>query len=82
MLIQILQLFRKLKFFRKFGSFRNLSSFEYYYYFLNYPIKDWGRISVGLSEHLYEPEIVSRLNQAGVGLNSQVMTMDIGSEAA
>ena len=25
-----------------------------------YPIKDWGRISVGLSEHLYAPEIVSR----------------------
>ena len=46
------------------------------------PIEDWGRISVGLSEHLYAPEIVSRLNQPGVCLNSQVMTMDIGSEAA
>ena len=44
------------------------------------PIKDWGRISVGLSEHLYDPEIVSRLNQPGVWLNSQVMTIDIGSE--
>ena len=29
------------------------------------PIKDWGRISVGLSEHLYAPEIVSWLNQPG-----------------
>ena len=38
--------------------------------------------SRGLSEHLYAPEIVSRLNQPGVCLNSQVMTMDIGSEAA
>ena len=47
-----------------------------------YPIKDWGRISVELYEHLYAPEIVSRLNQPGVCLNSQVMTMDIGSEAA
>ena len=46
------------------------------------PIKDRGRILVGLSEHLYAPEIVSRLNQPGVYLNSQVMTMDIGSEAA
>ena len=46
------------------------------------PIKDWGRISVGLSEHLCAPEIVSRLNQPGVCLNSQVMTMDIDSEAA
>ena len=46
------------------------------------PIKDWGRISVGLSEHLCSPEIVSRLNQPGVCLNSQVMTMDIGSETA
>ena len=45
------------------------------------PIKDWGRISGGLSEHLYAPEIVSRLNQPEVCLNSQV-TMDIGSEAA
>ena len=44
--------------------------------------KDWGRIKVGLSEHLYAPEIVSRLNQPGACLNSQVMTMDIGSEAA
>ena len=45
-------------------------------------IKDWGLISVGLSEHLYAPEIASRLNQPGVCLNSQVMTMDIGSETA
>ena len=44
-------------------------------------IEDRSR-SVGQSEHLYAPEIVSRLNQPGVCLNSQVMTMDIGSEAA
>ena len=50
--------------------------------FLPYPIKDWGRISVGLSERLYAPEIISRLKQPGVCLNSQVMTMDIGRETA
>ena len=47
-----------------------------------FPIKDWLRISVGVSEHLFVAEIVSRLNQPGVCLNSQVMTMDIGSKAA
>ena len=46
------------------------------------PINDWGRISVGLCEHLYAREIVSLLNQPRVCLNSQVITMDICSEAA
>ena len=49
---------------------------------IRHPIKDSGRISVGLCEHLYAPEIVSRLNQLGVCLNSQVMTKDIDNEAA
>ena len=55
---------------------------EHYHpcYELRFPIEDWGRISIGLSENLYAPEIVSQLNQPGVCLNSQVMTMDIGSE--
>ena len=55
---------------------------DYYDLIMLNPITDWGRISVGLSEHLYAPEIVSRLIQPGVCINSQVMTMDIVSEAA
>ena len=34
--------------------------------YMSFAVKDWVRISVGLSEHLYAPEIVSRLNQPGV----------------
>ena len=64
------------------GRPSNLRRSTSWYFKLQCPIKDWGRISVGLSEHLHEPEIVSRLNQPGVCLNSQVMTMDIGIETA